>query len=154
MYRTGERIGYPQHDRAVSLALLPGHEAYATGVIPSWTKCCTPPGPNLGSRLSLPRAGQVCLARVIAYALPHFLGFRRALSRARHPAHPAPVLASLRLSQVVLLVKKLVPWVGKISWRRKWQPTPVFLPGESHGQEEIGGLQSTGSQRVGNDWSN
>ena len=26
------------------------------------------------------------------------------------------------------------PWVGKISWRRKWQPTPVFLPGESHGQ--------------------
>ena len=25
-------------------------------------------------------------------------------------------------------------WVGKISWRRVWQPTPVFLPGESHGQ--------------------
>ena len=24
-------------------------------------------------------------------------------------------------------------WVGKIHWRRKWQPTPVFLPGESHG---------------------
>ena len=90
MYRMGERIGYPQHDRAVSLALLPGHQAYATGVIPSWTKCCTPPGPSLGSRLSLPRAGQVCLARVIAYALPHFLGFRRALSRARHPAPGTP----------------------------------------------------------------
>ena len=26
------------------------------------------------------------------------------------------------------------PWVGKIRWRRKWQPTPVFLPGEAHGQ--------------------
>ena len=26
------------------------------------------------------------------------------------------------------------PWVRKIAWRRKWQPTPVFLPGESHGQ--------------------
>ena len=26
------------------------------------------------------------------------------------------------------------PWVGKIAWRRTWQPTPVFLPGESHGQ--------------------
>ena len=26
------------------------------------------------------------------------------------------------------------PWVGKISWRRAWQPTPVFLPGESQGQ--------------------
>jgi len=25
------------------------------------------------------------------------------------------------------------PWVGKIPWRRKRQPTPVFLPGESHG---------------------
>ena len=26
------------------------------------------------------------------------------------------------------------PWLGKIPWRRVWQPTPVFLPGESHGQ--------------------
>ena len=26
------------------------------------------------------------------------------------------------------------PWIGKIPWRRKWQPTPVYLPGESHGQ--------------------
>ena len=26
------------------------------------------------------------------------------------------------------------PWVGKIPWRRAWQPTPVFWPGESHGQ--------------------
>ena len=25
-----------------------------------------------------------------------------------------------------------LPWVGKIPWRRKWQPTPVFLPGKSH----------------------
>ena len=29
-------------------------------------------------------------------------------------------------------------WVGKIPWRRKWQPTPVFLPGESHGQRSLG----------------
>ena len=29
------------------------------------------------------------------------------------------------------------PWVGKIPWRRKWQPTPVFLPGESHGQGNL-----------------
>ena len=26
------------------------------------------------------------------------------------------------------------PWVRKIPWRRQWQPTPAFLPGESHGQ--------------------
>ena len=34
-------------------------------------------------------------------------------------------------------------------WRRKWQPTPVFLPGESQGRGELGGLLSTGSHRVG-----
>ena len=31
------------------------------------------------------------------------------------------------------------PWVGKNPWRRKWQPTPVFLPGESHGQRSLAG---------------
>ena len=35
-------------------------------------------------------------------------------------------------------------------WRRKWQPTPVFLPGESQGQEP-GGLPSMGSHRVTTD---
>ena len=30
-------------------------------------------------------------------------------------------------------------WVRKISWRRAWQPTPVFLPGESHGQRSLAG---------------
>ena len=40
------------------------------------------------------------------------------------------------------------PWVGKIHWRRKWQPSLVFLPGKSHGQM-TDGLQSMGSQRVG-----
>ena len=29
------------------------------------------------------------------------------------------------------------PWVGKMSWRRKWQPTPVFLPGKSHGWRSL-----------------
>ena len=45
------------------------------------------------------------------------------------------------------------PWVGKIPWRRKWQPTPVFLPGKIPRTEETGGLQSIGSQRVGQDWA-
>ena len=31
------------------------------------------------------------------------------------------------------------PWVGKISWRRKWQPTPVLLHGKSHGQRSLVG---------------
>ena len=45
------------------------------------------------------------------------------------------------------------PWIGKILWRRAWQPTPIFLPGESHGQKEPGGLQPIESQRVGHNWS-
>ena len=31
------------------------------------------------------------------------------------------------------------PWAGKIPWRRKWQPTPVFLSGKSHGQRSLAG---------------
>ena len=47
------------------------------------------------------------------------------------------------------------PWGGKIPWRRAWQPTPVFLPGESPWTEEPGELlHSTGLQRVGQDWNN
>ena len=30
-------------------------------------------------------------------------------------------------------------WVGNISWRKKWQATPVFLPGKSHGQRSLVG---------------
>ena len=31
------------------------------------------------------------------------------------------------------------PWVGEIPWKRKWQPTPVFLPGKSHEQRSLAG---------------
>ena len=36
------------------------------------------------------------------------------------------------------------PWVRKIPWRRKWQPTPVFLPGKSHGQRSLVGYSPWG----------
>ena len=36
------------------------------------------------------------------------------------------------------------PWVGKIPWRRKWQPTPVFLPGESHERRSLVGYSPWG----------
>ena len=36
------------------------------------------------------------------------------------------------------------PWVRKISWRRKWQPTPVFLPGKSHGWRSLVGYSPWG----------
>ena len=34
-------------------------------------------------------------------------------------------------------------WVRKIPWRRAWQPTPVFLPGESHGQRSLVGSKES-----------
>ena len=36
------------------------------------------------------------------------------------------------------------PWVGKIAWKREWQPTPVFLPGKSHGQRSLVGYSPQG----------
>ena len=41
------------------------------------------------------------------------------------------------------------PWVGKIPWRRTWQSTSVFLPGESTWTKQRGWIQSIGSQRDG-----
>ena len=65
-------------------------------------------------------------------------------------------------SQVVLVVKNtpanagdtrgmgLTPGLGRFLWSRKWQPTPGFLPGESHGQRSLVGYSPWG-QRVGHD---
>ena len=39
-------------------------------------------------------------------------------------------------------------WVQKIPWRRKWQPTPVFLPGESHGQRSLAGYSPWGCKEL------
>ena len=38
------------------------------------------------------------------------------------------------------------PWVGKIPWRRKWQRTPVFLPGEFQGQRSLVGYSPGGCE--------
>ena len=40
------------------------------------------------------------------------------------------------------------PWVGKTPWRRKWQPTPVFLPGESHGRRSLEGYSPRGPKEL------
>ena len=67
---------------------------------------------------------------------------------------------SIYIVQVALVVKNPPAntrvirdegWIRKIPRRRAWQPTPVFLPGESPQKKEPGGLQSMGSQRVGHD---
>ena len=40
------------------------------------------------------------------------------------------------------------PWVRKIPWRRAWQPTPLFLPGESHGQRSLAGYSPWGHKEL------
>ena len=40
------------------------------------------------------------------------------------------------------------PWVGKIPWRRKWQSTPVLLPGKSHGQRSLVGYSPWGRKEL------
>ena len=59
------------------------------------------------------------------------------------------LVRGIRASQVAFVVKnpptnssrhkrqRFDPWVGKTPWRRAWQPTPVFLPRESHGQRGL-----------------
>ena len=43
------------------------------------------------------------------------------------------------------------PWVKKILWRRKWQPTPIFLPGKSYGQRSLAGYSPWGHKGVVHD---
>ena len=47
--------------------------------------------------------------------------------------------------------RRFHPWVRKIPWSRKWQPTPVFLPGASHGQRSLVGYSPWNNERVGHD---
>ena len=59
-------------------------------------------------------------------------------------------------SLVAQMVKNLLamqetqfdPWVEKIPWRRKWQPTPVFLPGEFQGQRILVGYSPWDSKEL------
>ena len=43
---------------------------------------------------------------------------------------------------------RLDPGIRKIPWRRAWQPTPVFLPGESHGQRSLAGYGPQGHKEL------
>ena len=104
--------------------------------------------------------------RMLSHCSPHFLGLiSSALSKWRQAGAGAArswVLltsfcfgydtTSTRASLVAQRLKCLParqetgfnPWVRKIPWRRKWQPTPVFLPRESHGQRSLVGHSPRG----------
>ena len=44
-----------------------------------------------------------------------------------------------------------IPGLGRFPWKRAWQPTPVFLPGESNGQRSLADYSPWGSQRIGHE---
>ena len=75
----------------------------------------------------------------ILYVLYHPMGFPGG-TRVKEPAYKYRRHKS----------REFNPRARKIPWRRTWQPTPVFLPGESHGQRSLAG--SIGSQRVRHNW--
>ena len=56
---------------------------------------------------------------------------------------------SITLSTKVHLVKAMVFPVVMYGWRRQWQPMPVFLPGESHGQRSLVGCSPWGRRDLG-----
>ena len=58
------------------------------------------------------------------------------------------------IASLVAQMKKNPPamwenWAGTIPWRRAWQPTPVFLPGEAHGQRSLAGYGPRGRRESG-----
>ena len=73
------------------------------------------------------------------------------------PSHSALKRTSLMAQTVKHLPACWRPgfnlWVRKIFWRRKWQPTPVLLPGKSHGQSSLAGYSPWGRKKFGLDWA-
>ena len=61
--------------------------------------------------------------------------------------------ASLVSPQLRIRLPKQEMWVRKIPSRRKWPPTRVFLPGNSHGQRSRVGYSAWGRKRVRHDWA-
>ena len=113
------------------------------------------------SRFPLPILSQVPPVPFVHHEIPTPLLMHKAILRWRR--------AGLRLYQYVKeslsfpgssVVKKSTfqcrrcrfdPWVGKIPWRRKWLPSPVFLPGKSYGQRSLAGPVHGGSSRARHD---
>ena len=60
------------------------------------------------------------------------------------------ILCWLRWQRNCLQCRKpgLDPWVRKIPWRREWLPTPMFLPGEFHGQRSLAGYRPWGRKEL------
>ena len=100
-------------------------------------------------------AHQASLSFNISRSLLKLMSIESVIPSNRLVLCPSLLLPSILPSIRVCLQSgrpRLDPWVGKISRRRAWQHTPLFLPGESSCIEETGKLQSMRSQRVRHNW--
>ena len=79
-----------------------------------------------------PREGFVCL-----FFLPDALEFEGA-SLVSQTVKNLPAMQETQFN----------PWIRKIPWRRKWQPTPVFLPGKYYGQRSLVGYSPWGCKQL------
>ena len=77
----------------------------------------------------------------------HNLGYSRCLIRG------FPGLSAVKKSTCQCKRCGFGPWVGKIPWRRKWQPTPVFLSGKSREQRSLVGYSPWGCKGVRHNWA-
>ena len=83
---------------------------------------------------------RICLAESLSFwdlSSPTRDGTWVSVLKARNPTHEAT--REKKESACQSRRQGFDPWVEKIPWRRKWQPTPVFLPEKSHGQRSLVG---------------
>ena len=74
------------------------------------------------------------MVHLTAVALPHCWGAS---------------LVAQSVKNLPVIWPRFNPWVGKIPWRRKWQPTPAFLPGKSHRQRSLVGCSPWDHKELG-----
>ena len=97
------------------------------------------------SCLENPRDGGARWAAVYGVA-QSWTRLKRLSSSSSNPLTQASLVVQMLKSLPAMQETQFDPWVGKIPWRRKCQPTPVFLLGKISWTEEPGGLQCMGSQ--------
>ena len=68
-----------------------------------------------------------------------------------HPREPSEIPGGARGKEPICQCRRhkkhgFDPWVRKMPWRRAWQPTPEYFPGEVHGQRSLAGCSQWGNK--------
>ena len=117
-------LGGSQRDPVPDLASLAGHSIFLA------CSFCSPLQPLLSLPVSLATPSPTSLYKdpYDSIGLPRWLSGKESTCQCRR--------------------HRFNPWVGKIPWRRKWQPTPVFFPGEFQEQRILAGYSPWGRKEL------